>query len=219
LIARDESKKYFPKEKTVLIGNPVSEAIINIKQKVEVSHPATIYVTGGSSGAQRINNVINEILYELLKNYKIIHQTGKLDFDKFIKRKEEFPADLKKRYEVYDFIDPVDISTIFEKSDVIVSRAGANTLSEISVTRRPAILIPIPWTSNNEQTKNAKMLVSTGLAIMIEEKDLNGEFLLQKIDFVIGNWKKMTKDSDNSLAELDKNAAKKFVGEIERILK
>ncbi len=107
---------------------------------------------------------------------------------------------------------------IFGRADVIVSRAGANTLSEIAITKRPAILIPIPWTAYDEQTKNAKLLEKSGIAVILEEKDLNAESLLKNIKNVVKNWDRMVKNSDNSLGDLDRSAASKFVDEVEELL-
>jgi UDP-N-acetylglucosamine--N-acetylmuramyl-(pentapeptide) pyrophosphoryl-undecaprenol N-acetylglucosamine transferase len=214
-IAREESRKYFPVNKTVLIGNPVSSEILKIKSKTKLDKIPTIYITGGSSGAQKINTAIKDSLYELLRKYKLIHQTGKLDYEEFKKMKIGFPSDLNKNYEVYDFIDPASISSIFERADIIVSRAGANTLSEIMVTKRPSVLIPIPWTSNNEQTENARLVEKSGLGIVLLEKDLNTANLLEKLDYVVKNWKEMVTKSDSSIAELDRNASKRFVDEID----
>ena len=217
-IAREESRKYFTKE-TVLVGNPVSEVIKRVSSKREMSDPPVIYITGGSSGAQRINDVVGESLYELLRKYIIIHQTGKLDFEKFREKKGLFPSDLKEKYEVYDFIDPKEMGEIFERADIIISRAGANTVSEMMVARRPGILIPIPWTAHDEQTENAKSIVKSGLGVILPEKDLNSENFLKTIEMVRVDWKKMVEESDMSLAELDRNAAEKMVREIEELLK
>ncbi|SRR5258708_5742007 len=218
LIARVDSRKYFNKNKTILIGNPVSAEILKIKPKLKLAIRPTIYITGGSNGAQRINNAVSEILYDLLREYKIIHQTGKLDYESFKAKRDNFPSDLKKNYEVYDFLPPKDVIKIFSLADIIVSRGGANTLSEISVTKRPAIIIPIPWTSHDEQTKNARLLAETGIAVVLEEKDLKPESLLESIKIVIKNWDKMVSKSDNSLANLDRSAAKKFVDEMESLI-
>jgi UDP-N-acetylglucosamine--N-acetylmuramyl-(pentapeptide) pyrophosphoryl-undecaprenol N-acetylglucosamine transferase len=215
LIARQESAKYFPEKKIILIGNPINAEIAKIKAKSKISKTPVIYITGGSSGAQKINKVISDSLYELLKKYKLIHQTGKLDYDEFKKKRESFPSDLQKNYEVYDFIDPADVPNVFDRADIVVSRAGANTLSEIMVTKRPAVLIPIPWTAYDEQTENAKMVENIGLAKVLEEKDLSTQNLLNKLDEVVKNWKNMVNKSDNSIADLDRNASKRFVDEIE----
>lgn len=223
LIARKGSEEYFPKDKIILTGNPVSKNILKIRRKNVLSlrdknKNPVIYVTGGSSGAQRINKIVGESLYELLKNYKLIHQTGKLDYEEFKNKRDEFPSDLKKNYEVYDFIDPNEVYRMFETADIIISRSGANTVSEILVSGRPSILIPIPWTSHNEQFKNAKMIEKTGLGFILEEKDLNTQNLLIKLEYIVKNYTKIVKNADYSIADLDKEASKRIVEEIQALL-
>lgn len=218
LIAREESKEYFPQDKIVLTGNPVSEGICEVPLKSKISSPPVIYITGGSSGAQRINAVVGESLFDLLKKYKVIHQTGRLDYEDFKNKREEFPTDLKKRYEVYDFIDPSDVPAIFREADVVVSRAGANTVSEIIVTRRPSVLIPIPWTAYDEQTKNARLAQKIGIATLLLESEMNKKNILEKIEFTFKNWKRMINEMDTRLADLDKMASSKVLTEIESLL-
>ena len=218
LIAREESRKYFPESKTILTGNPVSSEISKLNPKSKISNTPVIYVTGGSGGAQRVNNVIGDALFDLLKKYKVIHQTGRLDYEIYKVKREQFPTDLKKRYEVYDFIEPSSVPQIFKEADIVISRAGANTVSEIIVSKRPSILIPIPWTAYDEQTKNARLAEKIGMATVLLESEMNKETLLSKVDHVMKNWKKMITESDNSLAELDKTASLRFVREIESLL-
>lgn len=218
LIAREESRKYFPGSKTILTGNPVSSEIASISPKSKLSARPVIYVTGGSSGAQRVNNVVGEALFDLLKKYKLIHQTGRLDYEVFKTKREQFPFDLKRRYEVYDFIDPSDMASIFKEADIIISRAGANTVSEIIVSRRPSVLIPIPWSAYDEQTKNARLAEKFGIATVLLESEMNKETLLEKVEYIAENWKKMSTQVDDSLAKLDKAASQRFLREIESLL-
>jgi len=122
LIARAESERYFAKEKTVLVGNPIRKEILSIKPKTKLSKTPTIYITGGSSGSVPMNKVIDKVLPELQKKYRIIHQTGKIDFQYFKQRAPE-------NYQVFDFIEMDDIPGIFERADFVISRAGANTVA------------------------------------------------------------------------------------------
>ena len=211
-IARETSKKYFPTTKTVLVGNPVRKEFLKVKPKKQISKTPVIYVTGGSSGAQVINSIIFESLPDLLDKYYVIHQTGKLDFDKA----REIKSD---NYEVHEFIDEKEIIEVFEKADLIIGRAGANTVSEILISRRPAILIPIPWVQNDEQTKNAKLVEEAGIGLIIKQKDLGKDLLLEKIEFILKNWKKITDSPESQIAKLDKEAANRFVEEISKLLK
>ncbi len=209
-IARRESNKFFPSDKTVLVGNPVRKEILNIKPKTKLPKTPTIYITGGSSGSVPLNKIIDKVLPELLKKYIVIHQTGKIDFQYFKLREA-------KNYLVFDFIDMGMTPEIFEKADFIISRAGANTVAEIMITKRPSILVPIPWVQNDEQTKNAKLAENAGIAIIIKQDEFNSETLMHGLMNLEKNWKSMVNSKDSELAELDKMAAKKMVEEIVKV--
>ncbi len=211
-IARNESARFFPREKIVLIGNPIRKEILSIIPKTKLSKVPTLYITGGSSGSVPMNKVIDKVLTELLKKYNVIHQTGKIDYQYFKLREG-------KNYQVFDFIDMNEIPKVFEKADFIVSRAGANTVSEIMIIKRPSILVPIPWVQNDEQTKNAKLAEKAGIAILVKQDDFNEETLTHGLMYLEKNWKKMANEPYSELAELDRGASERFINEIELLLK
>ncbi len=216
LIAREESRKYFAlpaqARKVVLIGNPVRQEILAISPKQKLPKTPTIYITGGSSGSVPVNKIIDKVLPELLKKYNVIHQTGKIDFQYFMLAYAN-----NKNYEVHEFINIDEIPRVFEKADFVISRGGANTVSEIMMTKRPAILIPIPWVQNDEQNKNAKLAEEVGIAIIIKQDEFNEETLTHGLEYLQKNWKKMTESKESEVVSLDKSAAKKFVEEIEKM--
>ena len=113
------------------------------------------------------------------KDYEILFVTGKKDYEDV--SKNEFPSNVH----VVPYIDKR--TRVLKKTDVIVSRAGASTLSEIIALNTPSILIPSPYVANNHQYKNAMDLVNRGSAMLIEEKDLNGDILVRKIDEMLEN--------------------------------
>lgn len=217
-ISRPESTSILPSQKTILIGNPVMKSIVGVGQKKKMGEIATIYITGGSTGAQRVNRVVDQILETLLSRYQVIHQTGELDYKYFSDRREKLPPKLRNHYKVYSFIDPTQVAKMFEKADILVSRAGANTISEIMITKRPAVLIPIPWSYFNEQTENALSAQKTGIAVMLPESELNPENLLQKIYYILANREKMVGSMDERHRKLDLSASKKLVDLLEEIL-
>jgi UDP-N-acetylglucosamine--N-acetylmuramyl-(pentapeptide) pyrophosphoryl-undecaprenol N-acetylglucosamine transferase len=191
-ISRRESLKYFPPEKCVLTGNPVMKQITKVKFKSKTSIPPTIFITGGSRGSQSINLTIEKILRTLLSKYKIIHQTGGLDYLKFSDIKQKLPQALRDNYEVFVRVNPLEVSKIYSKCDVIVARAGANTVSEIMIVKRPAILIPLSISFMDEQTKNADIAKAWGIAEIISQNNLNPEILLREIESLILNYSKIT---------------------------
>ena len=213
-VARYQSVKYFPKKKVKVVGNPVLSNVISTPPKQKIGNPPVIYITGGSRGSQPLNNVVKEILKDLLRKYKVIHHTGYFDYPKFIKIRNSLEYDLKERYIVHEIIDPFDIAGIYKKSDIIISRAGANTVSEIIIAKLPAILIPIPFSYKNEQTKNAQIAQKYGLARILTQDNLSKESLNNEINWVIHNWRNINKSAENKKSP-DLYAAQKLVNFIE----
>lgn len=193
-VARPESIKFFPRQKCVLVGNPVLPEIAEVPPKDKPGDPATIYITGGSRGSQAVNAVIKEIIEKLLRKFIVIHHTGFLDFEEFKKLRSSFSQDLRKNYEVYSIIDPTEIDGVYRRADIVISRAGANTVSEIILAKRPAILIPLPFSFQDEQTKNAQYARRQGVARVLKQGDLTADRLLGEIEEVYENWEKIVKD-------------------------
>jgi UDP-N-acetylglucosamine--N-acetylmuramyl-(pentapeptide) pyrophosphoryl-undecaprenol N-acetylglucosamine transferase len=196
----------FPKQKTILTGLPLREEAfkINTQSKyfdLDKKRPI-IYVTGGNQGAHFINIAIEEVLEELLKTFTIIHQTGESqkfnDYERLSKRQTQF-------YKTEGFIGPKDIGTVFHKASFVIGRAGANTVSELAALLKPAILIPIPWASGDEQKKNAKLLEEMGLAKILDQDNLTPRELLSETRIFWQNIEKYktVKPFDS---ELQKNA-------------
>ena len=217
LLSRKNSQVFFPKGKTTLTGNPIMTQIAGIAPKDTPSDPPVIFVTGGSRGSQTINNTIGGILPKLLLSADVIHQTGPLDFDKFSELKEKLPPEISKRYTVYDRVDPMQVDNLYREADMVVARAGANTVGEIIATKRPAILIPIPWTYLDEQTKNAEFAKSFGIARVLKEENLNAETLIVAIKETLRDWIKITTAVSGKLSP-DKLASQKVVDELEEAL-
>lgn len=180
-VSFEETEKYFSRKKVVHTGNPIRREIL---EELKTDHPKdqgsgfTIFIFGGSQGARGINRAMIEGLDHLneFKDFlKIIHQTGKGD--------EEWVREEYKRKgfwaEVQSFI--YDIVRKYKEADLVICRAGATTISELTAAGKPAILIPFPYAANNHQEINAKRLKVAGAAEMILEKDLSGEVLSKKI--------------------------------------
>lgn len=216
-VARKTSLKYFPSDKTVLIGNPILTQIAEITPKEEKGNPPVILVLGGSRGSQTLNEVLEKCLINLLPRYEIVHVTGHLDYQNFLTIKKNLPVSLSNHYEVYDRIDPLKIDNLYREADMVVARAGANTVSEIIATKRPSILVPIPWSYLNEQKENALLAKDFGVAEIIEQGSLNDQTLIKAIDQVNSNWSNlMLKVRDKKSP--DKEASTKMVDLILDIL-
>lgn len=202
-ISREESRKFYPAKKTILTGNPIMTQITEIEPKKEIGKPPLIFVTSGSQGSVIVNDALLEILAQLLTKYKLIHLTGEYDFARFAGIKN-------KNYEVYSWVDPFKIDNIYCQADMVIARAGANTVSEIMATKRPAILIPIPWSYLNEQNKNAQIAQKFGIARILKQDGLTGKHLFSEIELLEKNWQKIVAEVYEKEV-FDKKAAKRLV--------
>ena len=216
-LARAESLKFFPKDKCVVVGNPILPEIEKILPKTQISATPEILVTGGSRGSTTINSLIGEVLEELLSKYKLIHHTGEIDFPKFEKKKSELAGAAKERYEVYAHIPAKDMPKILENADILVARAGANTVSEAIAAKKPSILIPLPFSYLDEQTKNADFAEKYGVAKLLPQENLTGQKLLTEIDETIESWQ-ATVSKVKAKASPDIGASGRLVSLIEEYL-
>jgi len=161
------------------LGNPVRQEIIDKRQPSrefpDKSKKPRIFILGGSQGARSINFAVPKAMHLLSKDtpVEITHDTGEADYEKV----KEIYKDLNIKAKVSKFID--DISQVYKWADIVIGRAGAMTISELSALGLPSILIPYPQATDNHQFYNAKFLVDKNAAEMILDKDLNPEKLAQ----------------------------------------
>jgi UDP-N-acetylglucosamine--N-acetylmuramyl-(pentapeptide) pyrophosphoryl-undecaprenol N-acetylglucosamine transferase len=180
-----ESALFFPVKKTQLIGNPLRrEIILAIEQRKKRSKniKPLLFITGGSIGSHSINILILPIIQDLLKTFTIIHQCGSSseydDFNALSKFESE-------SYHVSRHLSSKEIAQIYTKADLILSRSGANTTTEILCLHVPSVLIPLPWSAYDEQKNQAKYLENFGLAEIYYQPEIidkkASEILFQKI--------------------------------------
>ncbi len=188
-VSFESSKNEFPKEKTIFTGNPCSEdalkkpAMNKSELKLSKDKKLVLFVMG-SLGSYKVNEfLIDTMKLFNNKDYEILYVTGNNYYEEISKNK--FPSNVK----VVPYID--SMTRIMKNTDLIVTRAGASTLSEIIALDLPSILIPSPYVPNNHQFKNALDLVNNNAAILVEEKDLKGDILIRKIDSIINDDKKL----------------------------
>jgi UDP-N-acetylglucosamine--N-acetylmuramyl-(pentapeptide) pyrophosphoryl-undecaprenol N-acetylglucosamine transferase len=176
-VAYENLERFFPKEKMILTGNPVRQDLIDIASKREEAvhyfnldaNKKTVLVLGGSLGSRRINQLIaKEIDNFITNNVQVIWQCGKFYFDEY----KHFNDN--KNVQVLSFIDKMDL--VYAAADVIISRAGASSVSELCIVGKPVIYIPSPNVAEDHQTKNAKAIVDKKGAILIKESDLDSQF-------------------------------------------
>ncbi len=175
-----ETRKWFPEKKIVASGNPVRAAFLTgICEAEKRAGKFTLLIFGGSQGARGINTAVLDSLPYLTKikdKLKIIHQTGSADVDSLSAHYRSHGMDA----DVLPFI--MDMASAFRSADLIICRAGATSIAEITASGKAAILIPFPHAANDHQTKNAEALIKAGAAVTIRERDISGKILAESIE-------------------------------------
>jgi len=213
LLSRNKSKKFFSKKKSIVVGNPILSEYFKRNKRRELVDK-TILITGGSRGSQIINNLVKESLEELLDEFKIVHVSGELDFRKLEKIKNGLSNEKKEKYKLFSTVDPLKMIDLYKQSDFVISRAGANTVSELIALKKPTLFIPIPWSYLNEQNENAEFSsLYIPMKILYQDKLTKEVFLGEIFSFVNSDLSFIHKESP------DKQASKRIVDFIEGYIK
>ncbi len=215
-IAFPEAEKYFDKDKVALIGNPIRDEI-KYKQK-DGAHSffslqpdvKTILIIGGSQGSQIINETVLSALPYLLKKYQIIHQTGKKNYDDVYKTAGVVLMDnpLKSRYRVYSYLNDLQMKMAAGAADLIVARAGAGSIAEISNWGIPSILIPLTKKISRDQESNSFSYARSGGAVVIRQANLTSHILINEINKIFEN--------QELYAKMQKGAEEFFIPDAEK---
>ncbi len=199
--------------KAVLTGNPVRAEFSQVPGRTG-NDPFTVLVFGGSQGAQPINQSLIEalaILKPQLPDLQVIHQTGERDYPRI---KQAYEA-MRMDADVRPFFE--DIPKQFAAADLLVCRAGATTLAEVTVAGKPAILVPFPQAADDHQRKNAEALAQAGAAETILQKDLNGPTLAARIRFYFDHRDALRRMEQNSRAVGRPDATERIVDLVEEL--
>ncbi|WP_341658460.1 undecaprenyldiphospho-muramoylpentapeptide beta-N-acetylglucosaminyltransferase [Blattabacterium cuenoti] len=218
-IAYEQAKKYFPKKKTIITGNPVRSEILHLPSKEKacihlgLNIKKTIILSiGGSQGSNSMNNAWIKGLKRIIElDMQLIWQVGKLDFHKIKKNEMSHHSNIL----FMEFIE--NIPVCYAAADIIVSRAGALTISEICLIGKPYILIPFPWSSNDHQNQNAKILEEKKAALIIKNEEIEKK-LVNSIIKLVNDSSMKTKMSRNLLKLGRPKATNDIVNEILQII-
>ncbi len=224
-VAYPEAQENFPADQVVLTGNPLREDIAKgdgerARQKFKfTTSRKTLFIYGGSQGSQVINNKILNVLPILLKKYQIIHQTGENN----LKEIESIAGELGIKAE-HDGYFPIgfigeDLKDILALADLVISRAGANSISEFAANGKACILIPLEKSANNHQRMNAYSLAKIGACIVLEENNLGENMLMEKIDEILENEELKKKLETNIKAFYREDAAEMIAEGILEMIK
>ena len=221
-VAYEGMERFFPKEKIVLTGNPVRRNLLQCDASLAQARQAmgidpnkrTILIIGGSLGARTINNVIVDGLAKIgaTQDVQVIWQTGKL-YD--VQCREALAASGVKNVVQMPFISNMDMA--YRAADLVVSRAGASSISELQLLGKAAILVPSPNVAEDHQTKNALALVNRDAAIMVTDADASAQLVDTMLTTVVDESRIATL-SNNVLQMALRDAAEQIVDEVEKII-
>ena len=206
-----ESEKYFNSDvKTLYSGNPSSDNVNN-KNKFNKEtlgfdkNKKLIIITSGSLGSSDLNkNLVDFLKLSKKEDYEVVYITGKANYDEFVKENI-----FSKNIKVMPYVD--NLSSLFKSSDLIISRAGAGTISEILASKVINILIPSPNVSNNHQYYNAVSLDKEKLSVMIEESEITGKLLYDKVLKLLDENDILTKEIRSNLKKYESICSSKII--------
>jgi UDP-N-acetylglucosamine--N-acetylmuramyl-(pentapeptide) pyrophosphoryl-undecaprenol N-acetylglucosamine transferase len=201
-VAYEGMEQFFPAEKVLLTGNPIRRESIAIAGKREEAltffgldpHKKTILVLGGSLGAKTLNESVVAYLNELKEEVQVNWQCGSFYVEKL---REELTGQLPDNIKMLAFLQRMDYA--YAAADLIISRAGAGTISELCVVGKPVILVPSPNVAEDHQTKNAMALVNKGAALLVKDSDAKKDLVPAALTLL--------KDADH-VAQLSENIKK-----------
>jgi len=210
-----EALNFFPAQKTALTGNPVREELINgSKEKAKEIFNLTgdrpiLLIIGGSQGAQAINEFIYNMLPRLLSAYEIIHQCGELNYETLKKEIGDKPF-----YHLLPFLDEDQLKNAYAATDLIISRAGASSISEIAANTKPSIIIPLPGSASDHQKENAYNYAKTGATVVLEQENLTPNIFEGKIIQLLEDPALRQKMSEDTKLFYKPDAALKIAEEV-----
>jgi UDP-N-acetylglucosamine--N-acetylmuramyl-(pentapeptide) pyrophosphoryl-undecaprenol N-acetylglucosamine transferase len=200
-ISFSETKRFFKGSKLVkLTGNPIRKDLLDIdrekaKDKINMnSMQSTVLIFGGSRGAEKVNKCVAEMIKNKQNEFEfnLIFATGEKHFDNVVKETGKLESD---KIKILPYI--YDMASTLAAADLVISRAGAVSVSEFAALTVPSILIPSPYVTANHQEYNARELERAGGAVIILEKELSSEILFEQIRSLIGNKEELSKMSNN----------------------
>lgn len=202
----DEAKKYLPgNDKVIVTGNPIRSSMLSISKEEGLKEFGfdpelpIVFVVGGSRGARKLNESVILLAKKCVegKSFQMLHMTGDTQYDDMLKRYDNENISLNTGYlKVMPYIYNMPYALI--ACDIVISRCGASTLSEITALGKPSILIPYPYATDNHQEYNARALEKNGAAIVILDRDLNADILYNEIADMLIKPEKISQMAERS---------------------
>jgi len=191
-VAYPSAAAYFPAEKTAVTGNPVrAELLAGDASRADSyfgfsSGRPLVLVLGGSLGAQSLNRAIARMLPDVIRETQILHQTGEKNYAEAVALAGEYGIKAgRDGYVATPFLSASELSDALARADLVISRAGAGTVSELAAAGKAVILVPLPTAANDEQRMNAYEVARLGGALVLEEANLGEHMLSGKVDALL----------------------------------
>lgn len=219
-VAYDNMERFFPSEKILFTGNPVRETLIKKQDRGEAlsffglkENSKVILIVGGSLGARSVNNAVLKNIKAIAESgVMVIWQTGAFYYDRIIADTDGSKPD---NLQIHKFIKRMDLA--YEVADLVISRAGAGTISELCLVGKASVLVPSPNVSEDHQTKNAMALVDKGAALMVRDNEIDEKLFPVAFDVVRNS--EICSRLSVKIKELAKpEATKTIVDEVEKLL-
>lgn len=213
-VAYEGMERFFPADKIILTGNPVRQNLTGGKRK-KTGHPSLLII-GGSLGARTINEAILAALPELAKSgIHVVWQTGKIYYDKII-NSEAYKRAAGTWLEVLPFL--ADMPDRYAQADLVISRAGASSISELCLLGKPAVLVPSPNVAEDHQTHNAMALVNKNAAVLVRDAEAAEKLIPTALE-LIQNEKRLEQLHTNVLKLAQTDSAKRIAEEVMKLAK
>lgn len=217
-----DAAQYFPENKTVLVGNPRAQEVVTsgksevLEQYGLLPDIPTVLIFGGSQGALKINQAVIQALPKFSqKEYQVLYASGDRYYNEIV---EKFDIEkINHNLSLQPYIK--NMTDVMANVDLLIGRAGATSIAELTALGLPAILIPSPYVTNDHQTKNAQSLVNAGAVKMITDADLTGEKLVEAVDEIMGDPEKKAMMAKASRQEGIPDAAERLWSLVNEIVK
>ncbi len=220
-VTHEETAVRFPRHKIVVTGLPIRK---------ELWHEATgrfnfidhkkypiLYMSGGSTGAVSLNNLVFPIVSRLARSFYVIHQTGGHSFLQARLVREALPAAQRQRYIIMPHVDVERLSYLLHHAYIVLGRCGANTAVELATFGRVAIAIPLPWSAGGEQLRNAQWLERQGGAIVMMQDQAAPEEILRVIQYVSTRYDYFRRRAKACMNRMPKDGAKRLLCVLEQL--
>ncbi len=177
LVVFEDAGKFLKSKEILQVGLPVRREVEEVPEKSGLDGHFHLFIFGGSQGARTVNKVVKECLIKYsaqLRDIEVVHQTGPHDIADISNAYEKF-----SNYKAHEFLHGME--KYYQWADLVICRAGASTVAELAACGRAAVFIPLPWAADDHQLKNAQSLVAQEAAVLLEQKNLTAENLLETI--------------------------------------